>query len=108
MFDFNKLVNASRGVKSNSYRRRIDHLISRKLEVAHIESTVESAIDNLSSGKKSFVIYGEPQSGKTEMMIALTARLLDEGYRYIVVLMNDSIPLRDQNLDRFRKAGLNT
>ena len=52
------------------------------------------------------MIYGEPQSGKTEMMIALTARLLDEGARIIVVLMNDSVQLLEQNLDRFLRSGL--
>ena len=52
------------------------------------------------------VIYGEPQSGKTEMMICLTAKLLDEGHRLIVHLMNDSVDLLTQNLRRFKASGL--
>ncbi len=108
MFDFGKIVDGSKGVKSDSYRRTIERLIIKGLAVQHIESTVEMVVNNLQAGKRSFVIYGEPQSGKTEMMISLTAKLLDEGYRYIVVLMNDSIVLLDQNLARFKKAGLNT
>ena len=40
---------------------------------------VDSAVANIEDDQKSFVIYGEPQSGKTEMMIALTAKLLDLG-----------------------------
>ncbi len=40
------------------------------------------------------------------MMIALTARLLDEGNRIIVVLLNDSLQLLTQNLDRFKRSGL--
>ncbi|MCE9556602.1 MAG: Z1 domain-containing protein [Planctomycetes bacterium] len=54
----------------------------------------------------SLVIYGDPQSGKTEMMICLTASLLDDGHKVIVHLMNDSVDLLMQNLDRFRLAGL--
>jgi len=54
----------------------------------------------------SLVIYGEPQSGKTEMMICLTAKLLDEGHSIIVHLMNDSVDLLSQNLTRFKDSGL--
>ncbi len=52
------------------------------------------------------MIYGEPQSGKTEMMICLTAKLLDEGHSTIVHLMNDSVDLLTQNLKRFKASGL--
>lgn len=108
MFNLKKIQDDSKRVNSNSYQRRLNQLQNRGIEVNNIEKTVTEASDNLKNGKNSFVIYGEPQSGKTEMMIALTAKLLDDGYKYIVVLMNDSIALLDQNLDRFRKAGLNT
>jgi hypothetical protein len=54
----------------------------------------------------SLVIYGEPQSGKTEMMICLTAKLLDDGHNLIVHLLNDSVDLLTQNLRRFKHAGL--
>ncbi len=65
------------------------------------------AADNIRQGlTRSFVIYGEPQSGKTEMMIALTARLLDDGHKIIVHLLNDSVQLLEQNLDRFQRSGL--
>lgn len=40
------------------------------------------------------------------MMICLTAKLLDAGHRTIVHLMNDSVDLLMQNLDRFKLAGL--
>jgi hypothetical protein len=52
------------------------------------------------------VIYGEPQSGKTEMMICLTAKLLDEGFEFILHLLNDSVDLLGQNLGRFKSSGL--
>jgi hypothetical protein len=89
------------------YERRIAHLRSQGFYTVSIESAVNGAIENLTNkDARSFVIYGEPQSGKTEMMIALTAKLLDEGARIVVVLMNDSVQLLDQNLDRFLRSGL--
>jgi hypothetical protein len=72
-----------------------------------IEQAVEGALRNLGAGgQKSFVIYGEPQSGKTEMMICLTAKLLDGSHRFIVHLLNDSVDLLGQNLSRFHNSGL--
>jgi hypothetical protein len=89
------------------YERRISQLQAEGFFTDSIESAVEGATDNIAShDARSFVIYGEPQSGKTEMMIALTARLLDEGAKVIVVLMNDSVQLLEQNLDRFLRSGL--
>jgi len=52
------------------------------------------------------MIYGEPQSGKTEMMICLTAKLLDGGRSFILHLLNDSVDLLAQNLGRFQASGL--
>lgn len=89
------------------YERRISHLQAEGFYTDSIKSTVEGAIENIATqDARSFVIYGEPQSGKTEMMIALTARLLDEGAQVIIVLMNDSVQLLEQNLDRFLRSGL--
>lgn len=39
-------------------------------------------------------------------MICLTAKLLDDGYRFIVHLLNDSVDLLGQNLGRFHGSGL--
>lgn len=89
------------------YERRISHLQSQNFFTQSIEKTVNASSDNIASQEaRSFVIYGEPQSGKTEMMIALTARLLDEGASIVIVLMNDSVQLLEQNLDRFLRSGL--
>lgn len=90
----------------NRYEKRIAKLASDGQQVDRITSVVESAINNIRNKQKSFVIYGEPQSGKTEMMIALTAKLLDEGYKIIVLLLNDSVQLLGQNLERFQRSGL--
>jgi Z1 domain/Type III restriction enzyme, res subunit len=100
-------VNDFRPSEAARYERRITHLQSEGLSTESIESAVNAATENIATqDARSFVIYGEPQSGKTEMMIALTARLLDEGSRIIIVLMNDSVQLLEQNLERFLRSGL--
>jgi hypothetical protein len=84
------------------------YLNSLKFNTDNIKSTVEESIKNLkNNNSKSFIIYGEPQSGKTSMMIALTARLLDEGYKFIIILVQDNLHLEGQNLKRFELATLN-
>lgn len=65
------------------------------------ENGVSDCMKRISSGAKSFVVYGEPQSGKTEFMIALTCKLMDEGYETVFVLMNDNTELENQNFNRF-------
>ena len=104
MFDLNALKSASS--ISNRFERRLKILENKNQDTDRIRSVVNGAIDNIKNDRKSFVIYGEPQSGKTEMMIALTARLLDEGHQIIVGLLNDSVQLLGQNLDRFQRSGL--
>lgn len=94
-------------VGNNQYGERIRFLKDKNLDTKSIEEAVTKTIANLKGGTgRSFVIYGEPQSGKTEMMIALNAKLLDEGKEVIVNLLTDSIDLLDQSLSRFRQSGL--
>jgi hypothetical protein len=91
----------------NRYAKQLARLQSQKIETDCIEKAVRDAVANLAKTKtSSLVIYGEPQSGKTEMMICLTAKLLDEKHRVIVHLMNDSVDLLSQNLKRFKASGL--
>ncbi|MEX2297123.1 MAG: Z1 domain-containing protein [Dongiaceae bacterium] len=91
----------------NQYNRQISRLTNSEIQVSSIEEAVRGALKNLNENEcNSFVIYGEPQSGKTEMMICLTAKLLDEGYRIIVHMLNDSVDLLSQNLGRFTASGL--
>lgn len=93
---------------NDQYEKRIDVLKDKKIDTTAIEKTVKKTIQNLKkNSSRSFVIFGEPQSGKTEMMIALNAKLLDEGYPIIVNLLTDSVDLLDQSLKRFRESGLN-
>jgi hypothetical protein len=89
------------------YAKQLQRLRANKVSTNSVERAVDGAISNLATAKKaSLVVYGEPQSGKTEMMICLTARLLDEGHSTIIHLMNDSVDLLAQNLRRFKAAGL--
>ncbi len=93
-------------VADNRYERRLALLAGEGKDIERIRQVVDSAIENITSGHRSFVIYGEPQSGKTEMMIALTAKLLDHGVQIVVVLLNDSVQLLGQNLERFQRSGI--
>jgi hypothetical protein len=93
--------------KPGQYERQLERLRAGGKEVLSVEDAVRGAIRNIQERLgSSFVIYGEPQSGKTEMMICLTAKLLDEGYTFIVHLLNDSVDLLGQNLGRFKSSGL--
>lgn len=104
-FDIRRFQN--RPKPSGQYEQQLKRLSDQRKEVVCIERAVRDAIENLSQKEgNSFVIYGEPQSGKTEMMICLTAKLLDEGYPFIVHLLNDSVDLLGQNLGRFKLSGL--
>lgn len=91
---------------SDEYEQQLARLTNTGKEVICIEKAVQGALRSMQEGGRSFVIYGEPQSGKTEMMICLTAKLLDEGHTFIVHLLNDSVDLLGQNLGRFKTSGL--
>ena len=95
------------GGTANQFDDQIERLKGENYDVDHIKETVDRACQNLSSANPSpFIIYGEPQSGKTEMMICLTAKLLDLGYEFIALLLNDSLDLLQQNLLRFQTSDL--
>jgi hypothetical protein len=104
-FDLSKFKESEGPI--SQYERQLHRLTKAAITVDCIEDTVRHALKGLSgSGRKSFVIYGEPQSGKTEMMICLTAKLLDEGKSFILHLLNDSVDLLGQNLGRFQASGI--
>lgn len=80
------------------------YLTAKGRETSIIEDGIRKVSENLANGARSLVVYGEPQSGKTEFMIALVCRLLDEGKRTIFVIMNDNTELEVQNFERFKEA----
>ena len=97
-----KLENNS---KNNRYKERINALKQDGFDTSIIEegiNDVNKVLDQKNG--KSFVVYGEPQSGKTEFMIALTCQLLDKGFKTIFVLVNDNTELESQNFYRFINA----
>lgn len=104
-FDVNRFK--SRGEPSDQYERQLKRLTSQGINVTAIEQAVRGAVAAMAQQNgRSFVIYGEPQSGKTEMMICLTGKLLDDGHSIIIHLLNDSVDLLGQNLGRFKSSGL--
>ena len=76
VFNLDNIISKSR---PEQYQKRINFLKKvKKWDTSNIEQTVEEVYKNISDGKcQALVLYGEPQSGKTETMIALTAKLLD-------------------------------
>lgn len=95
------------GPRKSRYEKQL-----RRIQKSHsticIEKAVSGAVDNINKAKaRTFVVYGEPQSGKTEMMICLTAKLLDEGHKIIIILLNDNVELLNQNFKRFCYSGIN-
>jgi hypothetical protein len=104
-FDINRFKSSE--PPADQYERQLKRLTDERTDVVCIEAAVREAIRNIADlDGRSFVIYGEPQSGKTEMMICLTAKLLDEGFQFILHLLNDSVDLLGQNLGRFKSSGL--
>jgi hypothetical protein len=96
----------SKAKLKDRYEKQISRLHKQGVDTSSIETAVKGAVSKIGNTKAALVIYGEPQSGKTEMMICLTGKLLDDGHRIIVHLMNDSVDLLSQNLKRFKASGL--
>ena len=93
--------------KLDRYETYIKSLKSINIDPKSIENSVTEAITNIKSKKaRSFVVYGEPQSGKTSMMIGLTAKLLDNGFKLIILLIQDNLDLLTQNTLRFQQSTL--
>ena len=90
--------------KEACYPARVSSLASRGFKTKDIEKGISETIKVLEDGVRSFVVYGEPQSGKTEFMIALACKLIDLDYQTIFVVMNDNTELEGQNFDRFHAA----
>jgi hypothetical protein len=91
----------------DQYKKQLARVEKQGEQTDKIAAAVQDVIQKLpTAANGSLVVYGDPQSGKTEMMICLTAALLDGDYKTIIHLMNDSVDLLAQNLGRFKLAGL--
>ena len=92
------LINTlERKKRESCYSQRLSALQKRGRDTSLIEEGMADTIQTLQSDAKSFVIYGEPQSGKTEFMIALVCKLIDMGKQTIFIVMNDNTELENQN-----------
>lgn len=100
--DFDRLTKST----ASKYQKQIERVRFEKGYVTAIENTVNETMKNLADGATRLAIYGEPQSGKTEMMICLSAKLLDEGHTCIIILVNDSLDVLSQNYERFLDSNL--
>ena len=67
---FKDIVKASEEKRKSSFNERISFLKDEGKETSQITDATNEVLDRLKKGEKSFVIYGEPQSGKTELIIA--------------------------------------
>lgn len=109
MPDINDIMNQIENEQSRpKYPNRINFLANEGMDTSIIEKGIGEAESIIQEGNdKSFVIYGEPQSGKTEVMIALTFKLVDMGFKTIFLVMNDITELEKQNYKRFLDTDLN-
>jgi hypothetical protein len=97
------LIQDKEGSRSSCFKDRIKYLKeTEKIDPFIIETGVNAAAEKIQKKAKSFVIYGEPQSGKTEVMIALTCKLIDMGFQTIFIIVNDNTELENQNFLRFQ------
>jgi hypothetical protein len=84
--------------------------IGRDDEVADIKATAGEVakkwVDPVSGGKEetSGLIYGLVQSGKTGVLTVTGAIAADTGYKLVLVLTSDILPLYQQTLDRIKQA----
>jgi len=92
--------------KGGHYLSYLQKLRQKGWNTNPIEETVSAAIKKINNNIKSFVIYGEPQCGKTGMMVGLTSKLIEEGHELIIILLNDSVKLLKQNHDRFLESAI--
>jgi hypothetical protein len=97
-----------------NHREQVLDLLSTQIEneeeVLDILATAEQVghqwVDPVSGGVEDIngLIYGLVQSGKTGVLTVTGALGADEGYRTILVLTSDNIPLYEQTLARVREA----
>jgi hypothetical protein len=77
----------------NNLKKPVDTEIIEK----NIERILSKNID-----KRVGLVYGKVQSGKTNSIICLTGKLIDNDYRLIIYLISDLKELLGQNFDRIR------
>ena len=69
-----------------------------------MDYAVEKGINFFDTAELYSVPPNHQSYGKTELMIALTCKLLDCGFKTIFIVVNDNTELENQNFDRFLRA----
>ncbi len=97
-----------------NHREQVLNLLGTQIEnaeeVIDILTTAEEVgqqwVDPVSGGIEDTngLIYGLVQSGKTGVLTVTGALGADEGYRTILILTSDNVPLYEQTLARVREA----
>lgn len=97
-----------------NHREQVINLLKTQIEnpeeVDDIETTAEQVakrwVNPVSGGIEDIngLIYGLIQSGKTGVLTVTGALGADEGYRTVLILTSDNVPLYDQTLGRAREA----
>lgn len=97
-----------------NHRGQVINLLKTQIdnpeEVDEIEATAAQVakrwVNPVSGGVEDIngLIYGLIQSGKTGVLTVTGALGADEGYRTILILTSDNVPLYEQTLGRAREA----
>lgn len=97
-----------------NHRDQVINLLKTQIEnpeeVDDIQATAEQVanrwVDPVSGGIEDVngLIYGLIQSGKTGVLTVTGALGADEGYRTVLILTSDNVPLYEQTLGRAREA----
>src|SRR2546421_4860262 len=97
-----------------NHREQVLNLLGTQIEnaeeVVDILTTAEQVgqrwVDPVSGGIEDIngLIYGLIQSGKTGVLTVTGALGADEGYRTVLILTSDNVPLYEQTLGRAREA----
>ncbi len=97
-----------------NHREQVINLLKTQIdnpeEVDDIEATAEQVakrwVNPVSGGIEDIngLIYGLIQSGKTGVLTVTGALGADEGYRTVLILTSDNVPLYEQTLGRAREA----
>lgn len=86
---------------------RLEHYISKLSFTSINESgifrkSIERLFDSLRHSKKTLLIIGKVQSGKTRTFIGLTAKALDNYFDTVIVLTGTTKILHNQTIERFK------
>lgn len=98
------LSKIKRSKSPRAFASRMHHLERKGYDTSLYIRPIHELEAKFKKGVRSLVVYGEPQSGKTEFMISLVCKLIDLQYRTIFIILNDNTELETQNYKRFKEA----